>query len=112
MCLILNKTWIGFLTSFKPLRISDPATRDLQATAEYTLSESGAKQKKCYLNLIKKSFNALSRSGNIGKHRDEIAQGLYSYSIKKHVVFFRETEDEFMIIRILHGRMDIEKQML
>ena len=109
MCLILSKTWITFLTSFKPLRISDPATRDLQAIAEYTLSEWGAKQKESYLNLVKQSFKALSCSGNIGKRRDEIDQGLYSYSIKKHVVFFRETEDEFMIIRVLHGRMDMEK---
>lgn len=100
------------MPSFKPLRLSNPATRDLQAIAEYTQSEWGAKQKESYLNLIKQSFKTLSRSGNIGKHRDEIAQGLYSYSIKKHVVFFRETEDEFMIIRVLHGRMDMEKQLL
>ncbi len=111
MYLILKKSWISFLPRFKPIRISDPASRDLQAIAEYTLSEWGVKQKESYLNLIKQSFKALGCSGNIGKHRDEIAQGLYSYSIKKHVVFFRETADEFMIIRILHGRMDIEKQL-
>lgn len=100
------------MPGFKPLRLSDPAARDLQAIAEYTQSEWGKKQKESYLNLIKQSFKTLSRSGNIGKRRDEIAQGLYSYSIKKHVVFFRETEDEFMIIRVLHGRMDMEKQLL
>jgi len=68
-----------------------------------------------------KQFKTLSRSGNIGKHRDEIAQGLYSYRIKKHVVLVREikgretegreSEDEFIIIRVLHGRMDMEKQL-
>jgi len=100
------------LPSFKPVRISAPATRDLQAIAEYTQSEWGARQKESYLNLIKQSFKTLSRSGNIGKHRDEIAHGLYSYSIKKHVVFMRETDDEFLIIRVLHGRMDMEKQLL
>lgn len=99
------------MPSFKAIRLSDPASRDLQAIAEYTLSEWGAKQKEAYLNLIKQSFKALSHSGNIGKHRDDIAEGLYSYSVKKHVVFFRETEDEFMIIRILHDRMDMEKQL-
>jgi len=100
------------LPNFKPLRLSDPASRDLQAIAEYTQCEWGAKQKTIYLNLIKQSFKALSRSGNIGKQRDEIAAGLYSYGVKKHVVFFRETESEFVIIRILHGRMDMEKQLL
>jgi len=99
------------LTSFKSLRISDPAIRDLQAIAEYTHSEWGTKQKESYLNLIKQSFKTLSRSGNIGKQRDEIAQGLYSYIIKKHVIFFRETKGEFMIIRVLHYRMDMDKQL-
>jgi len=100
------------LTSFKPIRISNPASRDLQAIAEYTQSEWGTTQKVSYLKLIKQSFKTLSRSGNIGKHRDEITQGLYSYSIKKHVIFFRESETEFKIIRILHVRMDMEKQLL
>ena len=100
------------MPSFKSIRISNPATRDLQAISEYTQSEWGAKQKESYLNLIKQSFKTLSRSGNIGKLRDKIAQGLYSYRIKKHVVFFRETEDEFIIVRVLHGRMDMEKQLL
>ena len=106
------KSWIGFLPSFKPIRISDPAIRDLQAIAEYTQSEWGAKQKVTYLNLINRSFKALSRSGNIGKNRDEICHGLYSYSVKKHVIFFRETDNEFVIIRVLHGRMDLEMQLL
>ncbi len=100
------------MTNFKVIRISDPAARDLQAIAEYTLSEWGSKQKESYLKLIQQSFKTLSCSGNIGKHRDDVAGNLYSYSIKKHVVFFREIEDEFMIIRILHGRMDIEKPLL
>jgi len=112
MYLILKKSWISFLTSFKPIRISHPATRDLKAIAEYTQSEWGAKQKESYLNLIKQSFKKLSRSGNIGKQRDEISQDLYSYSLKKRVVFFRETKDEFMIVRVLHGRMDMGKSLL
>ena len=100
------------MTNFKPIRLSDPVSRDLQAIAEYTHSEWGAEQKVIYLKLMSKSFKTLSRSGNIGKHRDEIASGLYSYSVKKHVVFFRETKDEFVIIRVLHSRMDMEKQLL
>ena len=112
MYLIQKKSWIAFLPNFKPLRLSDPASRDLQAISEYTQSEWGAKQKLIYLNLISKSFKILSCSGNIGKPRNEIALGLYSYNVKKHVVFFRETEEELVIIRILHSRMDMEKQLL
>ncbi len=69
----------------------------------------GCSTKKMYLALIKKSFDTLSAVGNIGKKRDDIAQGLYSYQIKKHTVYFRDTDQEFIVLRILHSRMDLER---
>jgi len=98
--------------SYKPLRISTPAKTDLQNIATYTQKEWGIGQKKVYLGLIKKSFNTLSTVGNIGKKRDDIDQGLYAYSIKKHTIYFRETEQEFVILRILHSRMDPERHLI
>lgn len=100
------------MTNFKPLRISNPAKNDLQHIAEYTFQEWGLVQKKVYLDLIKKSFNTLSNVGNIGKKRDEIEMGLYSYGIKKHTIYFRETEQEFVVLRILHSHMDPERHLL
>jgi len=100
------------LTNFKPLRLSNPAKTDLQRIATYTQQEWSAVQKKVYLDLIKKSFNTLSRVGNIGKKRDDIEQGLYTYSIKKNTVYFRETDQEFVVLRILHSRMDPERHLI
>jgi toxin ParE1/3/4 len=99
------------LPHFKPLRLSDPATEDLQAIADYTLTEWGKDQQRLYLNLIKKSFVMLSQVGNIGKSRKDIAEGLYSYTIKSHCVYFRELDEEFVVIRILHSSMDVEKHL-
>jgi len=99
------------LTNFKPIRLSSPAKTDLQRIAAYTQQEWGAVQKKVYLDLIKKSFNTLSSVGNIGKKHDDIEQGLYAYSIKKHTVYFRETEQEFVVLRILHSRMDPKRHL-
>jgi len=99
------------LTNYKPLRLSTPAKTDLQSIAAYTQQEWGLGQKKIYLDLIKKSFNTLSTVGNIGKKRDDIEQGLYAYSIKKHTIYFREAEQEFVVLRILHSRMDPERYL-
>ena len=112
MSLIQPKNWIIFLTHFKPLRLSNPAKKDLQHIAAYTRQEWGEVQKELYLKLIKKSFNTLSTAGNIGKKRDDIEIGLYVYSIKKHTVYFRETDQEFIVLRILHSRMDPDRQLL
>ena len=100
------------MTNFKPLRLSNPAKSDLQGIARYTQQKWGAIQKKAYLDLIKKSFNTLSTVGNIGKKRDDIALGLYAYTIKKHTVYFRETDQEYVVVRILHSRMDPELHLL
>jgi len=112
MCLILLKNWIIFLTNFKPLRLSHPAKLDLQRIATYTEEEWGVTQKEAYINLIRKSFNILSTVGNIGKKRNEIAIGLYSFSLKRHTVYFRESEHEFIVLRVLHSRMDPESHLI
>ncbi|MCF6251223.1 MAG: type II toxin-antitoxin system RelE/ParE family toxin [Methylococcaceae bacterium] len=99
------------MTNYKPLRLSSSAKTDLKRIAAYTLQEWGVVQKKVYLDLIKKSFNTLSTVGNIGKKRDDIEHNLYAYCIKKHTVYFRETDHEFVVIRILHSRMDPQRHL-
>jgi len=105
------------LKNFKPINISDPAKKDLQKIGEYTQREWGSLQKKYYLGLFKKSFKTLSHSVSnesfvfLSKARDEIVMGLFSYTVQKHVVYYRESEQAFLIIRILHSRMDPEKHL-
>jgi len=102
---------------FKSIKISKPAEIDLQNIAAYTSKEWGKLQKKAYLGLFKQFFLTLSQSQNndnvlhLIKDQKEIDKGLLSYSIKKHVVYFRETEVEFTIVRILHSRMDHQQHL-
>ena len=105
------------MKSFKPIQISEFAKKDLQKIGKYTLKEWGALQKKYYLGLFKQSFKTLSHtvSGDsivsFGKSRDEIDSGLLSFIVKKHIVYYRESEQAFIIIRILHSRMDPGKHL-
>ncbi len=100
------------MKNFKSINISDPAKEDLQEIGEYTKNKWGSLQKKYYLGFFRKFFKTLSHSVSnesivsLGKVRDEINMGLLSYNVQKHVVFYRESEQEFLIIRILHSRMD------
>jgi len=103
------------LINFKPIKISNPARNDFKNIAQYTLKEWGKLQKKTYLNYFKQSFITLSQNNKnlmpLGKPRQDIGEGLLSYRIKEHVVYFRETKQEFVIVRILHSRMDPEKHL-
>jgi len=105
------------LKNFKSIKISDTAKKDLKKIGEYTLKEWGILQKKYYLDLFKHSFKTLSHTISddsiipLSKPREDIDRGLLSYNVKKHIVYYRESEQEFTIIRILHSRMDPEKHL-
>lgn len=107
----MTKTWIPFLQSYKPIRLSNPAKKDLQLIADYTQQVWGMTQKRKYLALIRKSLQQLNQIGNVGIKRDDIVNGLYCFPVQKHIIFYRETEKEFIVIRILHSQMDTKKHL-
>lgn len=90
----------------KRLRVSGPAKRDLSDIGAYTLREWGAAQKKKYLGQIRARFAALRESPGVGAARDEIAGGLRSCRAGRHVIYYRETGSELVVLRVLHESMD------
>ena len=144
-CLIRLLIWMTFLPNSKPsnnikLKLSAGAKGDLQSISRYTQKQWGIAQKQHYLELIKKSLQALllSCNGNsiisMGKPRPELSlisiqantakQGrtpknnalIYAYTIKQHNVYYRIVRDktgaqQVVIIRILHTRMEPSKHI-
>jgi len=100
-----------FLPKSKKLHISAPARNDLRLIGEYTQREWGLNQKKKYLGQIKNSFKAICETPGLGKLRDDIDKGLSSYSVQKHIVFYREIKSELLVIRVLHERMDSDRHL-
>ena len=90
----------------KRRRVSGPAKRDLADIGAYALREWGAAQKKKYLGQIRERFAALRETPGVGAARDEIADGLRSYRAGRHVIYYRETGSELVVLRVLHESMD------
>ncbi len=95
----------------KKLRISGPAKTDLQRIGDYTRREWGAAQKRKYLGQIKDTFKAIRDTPGLGTPRDEIDKGLRTYPVRRHVIFYRETKNELLIVRVLHASMDPERHL-
>ena len=53
-------------------------------------------------------FKAVRDTPGIGIRRDDIGTGLRAQSVQKHVIFYRETKTELVIVRVLHERMNPE----
>ena len=96
------------LSSFKKLRISAPAKADLTGIGDYTRRQWGAAQKQKYLDQIRDKFKALLETPGLGPPRDDISEGLRSCPVGKHLIFYRTTDAELLIIRVLHESMDVE----
>ncbi len=53
-------------------------------------------------------FKAVRDTPGIGTRRDDIRTGLRAQSVQKHVIFYRETKSELVIVRVLHQSMNPE----
>jgi toxin ParE1/3/4 len=45
---------------------------------------------------------------NSGRARDELVLGMRSIVVRPYVIFYRAAANEVQIVRVLHGRRDIE----
>lgn len=90
----------------KLLRIARPAQRDLSRIGAHTKEAWGETQKQKYLGQIKRMFAILTKTPGLGLPRDDLGAGLRSRLVGSHVIFYRDTDTELTVSRVLHQRMD------
>jgi toxin ParE1/3/4 len=61
-----------------------------------------------WVERTRKLFKFLAKNTGVGETRDEIGPGIRSFSHGSYVILFRATTDALEIVRVVHGRRDIE----
>ena len=92
-------------------RLTPVAKSDLLGIWNYTLETWGKKQAENYLLNIESKLEQLADSPGLGIQRSEIGHGYYSFPVGKHIIFYLQSGSHIDIIGILHGRMDINKNL-
>lgn len=92
-------------------RLTAKARADLVSIAHYTEDTWGREQRNKYLTKLDESFHLLAEKPHIGRTCDDILMGYQKYHIGRHLIFYRQSDKDIEIIRILHDRMDIEIHM-
>ena len=95
----------------KRLDVSQAAHDDLREIAGYTERTWGPAQKLRYMGEIQTLFARLRDGTNVGRQRDDIGLAYRSVNVGRHIVFYKETEEAFIIVRILHERMDLHRRL-
>ncbi len=90
------------------LRLSPKAKDDLKLIGHYTYKNFGIKQMEHYLRKIDDGFILIRSEPEIGIVRDEIKKGYRSFSVEKHIIFYRILDTKIDIIGITPGKMDVK----
>jgi len=93
-------------------RISKQAIVDLNDIWVYTFHKWSKEQADRYYALIIGEIEFIADNFLIGKSAEQTRKN-YRYSkIKSHLIFYRKVENGIVqIVRILHQRMDLKKQL-
>ena len=94
------------------LRYTPAALADLDGIWTYTLRTWGEAQAQRYLREIAAASTAAATGQRPGQAIDDIRPGYRKVLVNAHVVFFRVVENgDAEVIRILHQRMDVDRQL-
>jgi len=93
-------------------RISVQAIHDLNNIWVYTFHNWSKMQADRYYDLIIGEIEFIAENYLVGKSAEHTRKNYRVTKIKSHLIFYRKVENEIVeIVRILHQRMDIKKQL-
>jgi len=93
-------------------RFTNEAVKDLEDIWFYTKQTWSLEQADRYYNLIIDEIEFITSNPKLGRSIDNIKVGYKSTKVKSHVVYYKQIEDDrILIVRILHQRMDSENKL-
>jgi toxin ParE1/3/4 len=95
------------------LRFTNKAVEDLTDIWNYTLETWSERQADLYYRMLVDACRDIAANPAFGRNYDQIADDIYGLVVHKHVVFYKIiSQSEVLIVRILHGSMDIKTRMI
>ncbi|MAT92466.1 MAG: plasmid stabilization protein ParE [Halioglobus sp.] len=92
--------------------LTKAARADLKSVAAYTQRRWGKEQRRVYSKQFDDAFLLLANNPDAGLSCDHIKEGYKKFPTGSHTIFFRIlSENEIQIVRILHKRMDVARQL-
>jgi len=86
------------------------AESDLIGIWLYSMAQWGETQADLYLDELEYGINALTQNPEMGSLY-EYREGYRKLPVKSHIVFYRLNAKRIEIVRVLHKRMDVGKNL-
>lgn len=101
----------GWLNDVGDFRVSERARAELINIFEYTSAMFGEYQAKAYYAGLERTFGLIADFPQIGPAAHEFAPRLRRFRFQSHLIFYTVETDHVVIRAILHGAMDIRRQL-
>mgnify|MGYP002335975219 CR=1 FL=1 len=92
-------------------RFRPRARADLREIWTYSADRWGEDQADRYIGELRAAVEAIAERPSRGKSRNELSEGLLSVTVRAHLILYRATENDVIIVRILHQSMDIRAHL-
>ena len=89
------------------LKLSPKALQDVENIYEYTFVSWGIKQAEKYVDELNDAMIALCKKTELGSLYYFKSGNFRKMNVNRHILFYRRTEKELIVVRILHERMDL-----
>lgn len=88
-----------------PYRLSALAEQDLEEIWSYVAENASPSTADRLIDAIIDRLELLAAQPRIGRLRPEFGEGVRSFVVENHVIYYRH-EADVLIARVLHGRRD------
>jgi toxin ParE1/3/4 len=83
------------------------AKKDLEEIHDY-IAQDNPSMALSFIISIQDKCQSVASSPEIGRKREELGSELRSFPIKNYIIFYRISNSNIQVIRILHAARDIE----
>ena len=88
-----------------PYRLSTLAEQDLDEIWSYVAEDASPATGDRLIDAIIDRFELLAEQPRMGRLRPEFGEGVRSFTVENHVIYYRPERD-VVVARVLHGRRD------
>ena len=92
-------------------RLSRRADTDLEPIAEFSIQEFGITRARQYIEGLDHCFQTLAETPLIGREANYLIPEVRRFVYQAHVVFYKQTDQGVLIVRVLHRRMDVDRHL-
>ncbi|MTJ06064.1 MAG: type II toxin-antitoxin system RelE/ParE family toxin [Sediminimonas qiaohouensis] len=93
------------------VRYSRQASADMEDITEYTAHNWGASQAKKYNADVRAKIHEIALGEGVPQPVATKRANVFKVRVNRHLIIFEQTDEQVLIIRILHEAMDIPRHI-